>query len=64
MNKHYSDEDSEFIDEVIDDEEDEVTPLDNDKYNMSLRRRIEMLEEAKRLRDELSDLDALQSPTD
>jgi len=59
MSKHYSDEDSEFIDKEIDDEDDEVTPLDNDRYNMSLRRRIEMLEEVKRLRDELADLDAL-----
>lgn len=64
MSKHYSDEDSEFIDEEIDDEDDEATPLDNERYNMSLRRRIEMLEEAKRLRDELDELDVLQYPTD
>ena len=67
MSKHYSDEDSEFIDEEIDDEDDEATPLDNERYNMSLRRRIEMLEESKRLRDELDeldDLDVLQYPTD
>ena len=67
MSKHYSDEVSEFIDEEIDDEDDEATPLDNERYNMSLRRRIEMLEESKRLRDELDeleDLDVLQYPTD
>lgn len=64
MSKHYTDEDIEFIDQEIGDEDNEATPVKNARYNMSLRRRIEMLEETKQLRDELDDLQDLQYPTD
>ena len=59
MSECDTDEDIEFIDEEIVDEDDEAAPLDDDKFNISLRRRVEMLEEAKLLRNELYVLDEL-----